>query len=73
MQIKDEIKIAMVLDDYKIKNKEEWWKKSLAKKPEIEENYDLVKEEIGAGITKNTTTCYRYYRLKTAKESNENG
>ena len=59
-----ELKIAMVLDDYKIPNKEEWWRKCLNKKPEIERDYEFVREEAGPGITKNTTNFYRYYRRK---------
>lgn len=62
--MKKEIKVAMVIDDYKLKNREEWWKKSLAHQPHIEKNYDLVREEIGAGVTPNTVSCYRFYKLK---------
>lgn len=54
----------MVIDDYKLKNKEDWWKKSLARQPQIEKNYDLVREEIAAGVTVNTVTCFRFYKLK---------
>jgi hypothetical protein len=60
-----EIKIGMVLDDYKLSNKEFWWKKCLALRPEIERDYEFDREEIGAGLTPNTTNIYRYYRLKT--------
>jgi hypothetical protein len=65
--MKAEIKVAMVLDDYKVKNKEEWWKRSLAQQPMIEKNYDFVREESGPGITKDTTNFYRFYRLKKGK------
>ena len=62
--MKQEIKIALVLDDYKVKNKAEWWVKSLKNTPNITKNYDLIKEEAGPSVTKNTTTFFRYYRLK---------
>jgi hypothetical protein len=65
--MKKEIKIALVIDDYKLKNKEEWWAKSLKTQPHIEKNYDFVKEEIGPGITKNTINLYRHYKLKAGK------
>jgi hypothetical protein len=68
--VKQELKIAMVIDDYKLKNKADWWVKSLAQKPEIEKNYDLVREEIGAGVTANTLTCYRFYKLKAPNGGN---
>lgn len=62
--MKKELKIAMVLDDYKLKNKADWWIKSLAKKPEIEKHYELVREELGPGVTANTVTCFRFYKLR---------
>ena len=62
--MKQEIKIALVLDDYKVKNKAEWWVKSLKNTPNITKNYDLIKEEAGPSVTKKTTTFFRYYRLK---------
>jgi hypothetical protein len=66
MSQKEEIKIALILDDYKVPNKEHWWKKALKKAPHIERDYELVREEAGAGISKNTTNFYRFYRLKKA-------
>lgn len=64
---KNEIKIALVLDDYKVKNKEDWWKRALKEAPHIEKNYDFVREESGPGLTKNTTILYRYFKLKEKK------
>ncbi len=65
--MKKEIMIGMALDDYKLKNKEEWWRRSLARKPEIERDYDFVREEVGAGVTPNTVMVYRFYKLKENK------
>lgn len=59
-----ELKVAMVIDDYKLKNKDDWWRKCLVKIPEVEKNYDFVREEIGAGITAKTVNCYRFFKLK---------
>lgn len=61
---KNEIKIALVIDDYKVPGKDTWWKMALKKKPEIERDYEFVREESGPGITNGTTNFYRYYRLK---------
>ena len=66
---KPEVKMAMVIDDYKLKNKEDWWAKALNQIPgELLSQYELDREETGQGITKDTTILYRYYRLK--EESN---
>ena len=62
--MKPEIKIGMAIDDYKLKNKEHWWRKCLKKLPEVERHYEFVKEEMGAGVTANTLMCYRFYKLK---------
>lgn len=62
---KEEIRIAMVLDDYKIPNKEDWWRKCLKKVPHLERDYEFVREEPGPGISKDTTNFYRHYRLKS--------
>lgn len=60
-----EVKIGLALDDYKLKNKDEWWVKCLKKIPsELLEPYELIKEETGNGVTKNTVMVYRYYKLK---------
>lgn len=64
-KMKPEIKVGMAIDDYKLKNKDEWWIKCLEKIPEVVEYYDFVREEIGAGITKNTVMCYRFYKLRS--------
>ena len=64
--MKPELKIGMALDDYKLKNKEEWWRKCLKKVPEIEKHYAFDREEIGAGVTANTVMCFRFYKLKEA-------
>lgn len=61
------LKIGMAIDDYKLSSKEIWWKKCLAQRPEIEQKYELVKEEIGKGLSPNTTMLYRYYKLKDGK------
>jgi len=64
---KEEMKIALVLDDYKVPNKDDWWKKSLKSAPQIERDYDFVREESGQGITKDTTIFYCFYKLKDSK------
>ncbi len=70
-QMKPHLQVGMALDDYKLKNKEEWWRKCLAKIPEVERNYDFVREEVGAGITVNTVMCYRFYKLSVASGGDE--
>lgn len=63
-EMKPELKVCMAIDDYKLKNKEDWWRKCMAKLPEIERHYDFVREEVGAGVTANTLMCYRFFKLK---------
>ncbi len=67
MSDKREIKIGMAIDDYKLSNKEVWWKKCLAGRPDIEEKYELVREEVGKGLSPNTTMLYRFYKLRNSK------
>lgn len=64
MSNKKELKIGMAIDDYKLPNKEKWWNQCLTMRPEIERDYDLVREESGKGISPKTTMLYRYYKLK---------
>ena len=65
--MKEIIKIGMLISDYKLSNKDVWWEKALTQRPEIERDYDLVREEIGEGLTIGTTSLYRYYKLKEKK------
>lgn len=67
MNNQKEIKVAMAIDDYKLSNKEVWWKKCLDRKPEIERDYELIREETGPGVSKDTTMLYRFYKLKGSK------
>lgn len=66
-EFKDEMKIALVMDDYKLKNKEDWWAKALDSNPELRDNYIMVKEEILSGITSDTTTIIRHFKRKGLK------
>lgn len=59
-----EIKIALVIDNYKLPDKEYWWREALKKQPEIEQNYEFVREEIGRGPFKDTTNLFRFYKPK---------
>jgi hypothetical protein len=62
---KPELKIALVMDDYKLKNKEEWWSRGIGHlSKEFERLYRLDREEIGPGITINTVTLIRFYKLR---------
>jgi len=66
----EEVKIAMAIDDYKLKNKAEWWVKCMKEIPaNLIEPYELFKEEVGNGVTKNTVMVYRWYRLKNGEKS----
>lgn len=65
--MKSELKIGLAIDDYKLKTKDKWWRKMMAKVPEVEINYDLIREEVGNGVTDNTLMCYRYYKIKEKK------
>lgn len=67
----DEIKIALVMDDYKVKNREELWAKALKQQPQILRDYNYDREEMGAGITPNTTISYRYFKLKKKEAKSE--
>jgi hypothetical protein len=61
--MKDEVKLALVIDDHKLPLKEAHWAASLAKVPWIKD-YDFVREEVSAGPTANTTTLFRHFKLK---------
>jgi len=61
---KKEIKICLVMDDYKLKNKDDYWIKALKTQPIILRDYEFVREKITAGITKDTVICIRYFKLK---------
>lgn len=61
---KEEIKIGLAIDDYKLPRKEFWWKKCLEKTPFIERYYYLDREESGPGLSPKTTMLYRFYKLK---------
>lgn len=63
-----EMKIALVIDSYKLPKKDAIWAKALRRKPEIERNYEFVKEDVGPGLTPNTTIVYRWYRLKGQRQ-----
>lgn len=54
----------MALDDYKLPDKEAWWKVALEKAPNIDRDYDLVREEKKPGLSPGTSMLYRYYKLK---------
>ncbi len=62
--MKKELKIALVMDDYKLKNKEDWWARGMKSVPELEKHYNFVREETHPGVTKNTITLIRYFKLK---------
>ena len=62
--LEPEMKIALVLDNYKLSNKADYWAKAMKETPWIEENYNLDRETTGMGITAGTMICYRYYKLK---------
>lgn len=62
---KKELKIAMVIDDYKMPNKDTWWTRGIGKLPDDFKNYEFDREEIHPGITVNTMTIIRYYKLKS--------
>jgi hypothetical protein len=64
MKKKETLKIALVIDDYKLPNKDQLWKDSLDKAPNIEKEYQLDKEEIKLGPTPTTLSIIRYYKLK---------
>jgi len=52
------------MDDYKLKNKDDYWIKALKTQPIILRDYEFVREKITAGITKDTVICIRYFKLK---------
>lgn len=64
MEMKPEIKVGMVIDDYKLKDVDKYWIECLKKYPDIEGHYRLIKEESFPGLTDGTTTLIRVYTLK---------
>lgn len=62
--MKRELKIALVMDDYKLPDKDKWWKRALDKTPEIRDNYDLVKEEQCRGLSPDTTIVTGFFKLR---------
>lgn len=64
MERKKEIKIGMALDEYKLPEKESWWKIALEKAPYVEQEYDFVREEQKPGLSPGTVMLYRHYKLK---------
>ena len=62
---KKEVKFAMVIDDYKLPDKEVWWGKSLGSIPKSQlDKYEFDREEITKGLTPDTSIVYRYYKLR---------
>jgi hypothetical protein len=49
--MKPELQVGLAIDDYKLKNKDDFWRKMLAKVPEIELHYELIREKVGEGLT----------------------
>lgn len=66
---KNEIKLALVMDDYKVKNREDLWVRALNTQPNIRDNYHFVKEEMIPGVSPKTTTSIRWFE---PNESDEN-
>jgi hypothetical protein len=62
--LKQEIKIAMAIDNYKLPKKEEWWAKCVEKMPQDFFKYRFDREEITQGLSLNTSFVIRYFRLK---------
>jgi hypothetical protein len=61
---KAEVKIGMVMDNYKLKNKDDWWNRGVGQLPEeFTRIYKFDREEISAGITQDTITICRWYKL----------
>lgn len=63
INMKKEIKLALVLDNHKLKHKESLWKEALANVPNLE-MYEFVKEKKKPGPYANTTSLIRYFKLK---------
>jgi hypothetical protein len=62
---KPEVKIGMVLDDYKLNNRNEWWVRGVGQLPaEFVRLYEFAREEIGPGVTNNTVSVFRWYKLR---------
>jgi hypothetical protein len=62
---KPEVKIALVMDDYKLANKNDWWERGIGKLPaEFDKLYRFDREQIGPGITDKTVTVFRWFKLR---------
>lgn len=67
--MQEKVKIALVMDNYKINAKEFWWERGLKTRPEIKKDYVLEREEIFKDVPfTGVTTITRYYKLKTGNE-----
>ncbi|WP_448510942.1 hypothetical protein [Immundisolibacter sp.] len=62
--LEPEMKIALVLDNYKWPNRADYWAKGMKETPWVEECYVLDRETTGMGITAGTMISYRHYKLK---------
>lgn len=65
--MKKELKLGLVMDDYKLGFRETLWAEALKKVPNIEK-YKFVREEIKAGPGKNVSSSFRYFELKVENE-----
>lgn len=62
---KMEMKIGLILDNYKLPEKEKYWREALSKAPYIEQSYIFDREET-VSISPTVTSLIRYYKLKRA-------
>jgi len=63
--LKKEVKIAIVIDDYKLERKNFWCNVCLQQLPkDLMDHYEFVKDEIGPGVSKDTTIILKVYKLK---------
>ena len=75
--MENEIKIAIVIDNYKLSKLEEWWNKCMKKKRFLElypnmDKYELKKTEQKRGPLENVTSVIRTYKLKEVKSERKN-
>lgn len=62
--LEEEIKIALVIDSYKIKHKSKLWSDAMMQKPDIEKYYKLDREKTKKGPMSGCLTLHRVYKLK---------
>lgn len=67
MELKKNIKIGMIMEEWKYKDKatlNQLIKEAEQKAPELKDQYKFVKQKVSPGPTQGCVTLFRHYKLK---------